>query len=71
MERARRNALGLSNLVNDLLSLTRAESADWQPSPKVLDLHEMVPEILHSLKDRATEGLDPGPQSAAPYGWQG
>lgn len=55
MERARRNALGLSNLVNDLLSLTRAESADWQPSPKVLDLHEMVPEILHSLKDRATD----------------
>lgn len=55
MKRAQRNALGLSNLVNDLLALTRAESADWQPSPKVLDLHEMVPEVLQSLRDRAAE----------------
>ncbi|MHC4824117.1 MAG: sensor histidine kinase [Planctomycetota bacterium] len=59
LERARRNALGLSNLVDDLLALTRAESAEWQPSPKVLDLQVMVPEVLQSLEDRAADkGLE-------------
>lgn len=53
--RARRNALSLSNLVDDLLALTRAESPDWRPSPKALDLTESVEEVLEQLRMRAEE----------------
>ncbi|MDA0667361.1 MAG: PAS domain-containing sensor histidine kinase [Planctomycetota bacterium] len=51
--RAQRNALSLSNLVDDLLALTRAESPDWRPSPKVLNLTKCVEEVIEPLRDRA------------------
>ncbi|MFK5955351.1 MAG: PAS domain-containing sensor histidine kinase [Planctomycetota bacterium] len=61
LDRARRNAISLSNLVDDLLALTRAESPDWKPSPEVLDLGFCMGEIIDPLKIRAEEkglGLD-------------
>lgn len=53
LDRARRNAISLSNLVDDLLALTRAESPDWKPSPKVLDFVENVEEVVIPLRERA------------------
>jgi len=53
MGRARRNALSLSNLVDDLLALTRAESPDWRPSPEVLDLRARMEEVIFPLQEQA------------------
>lgn len=53
LDRARRNAISLSNLVDDLLALTRAESPDWKPSPKALDLVESVEEVMTPLRETA------------------
>jgi two-component system phosphate regulon sensor histidine kinase PhoR len=55
LQRARRNAMSLSNLVDDLLALTRAESPDWKPSPETLDLSLSVHEVIDPLKERAEE----------------
>ena len=59
LDRARNNALSLSNLLDDLLALTRSESPQWRPSPTVLEIEAEVLAVLEPLKERAAEkGLE-------------
>lgn len=59
LDRARRNALSLSNLLDDLLALTRSESPQWRPQPRVLQLSAETLAVLEPLAERAQEkGLE-------------
>lgn len=59
LDRARRNAMSLSNLLDDLLALTRSESPQWRPQPSVLDLHAEVQAVLDPLMKQVKEkGLE-------------
>ncbi len=53
LERARKNAAGLSQMVEDLLGIARAEDPDWKMSPELCDLREIVDRVYVSLEDRA------------------
>ncbi len=53
LERAKHNAEGLSNMIDDLLALTRAESPEWIPDPQGLSLSAAVTEVTDALKERA------------------
>lgn len=55
LERARRNAQGLGNLVDDMLQLSRADDPDWRPAPSPLDLDALIGEVLEDLQDAARE----------------
>ena len=55
LERARRNALSLANLTDDLLRLARADDPGWKPSPKLLHLGDLLTEVVDSLRDRAEQ----------------
>jgi signal transduction histidine kinase len=54
MERARKNAAGLSQMVEDLLDIARAEDPDWEMAPELCDLRTIVDRVYDSLEDRAT-----------------
>lgn len=53
IERARRNANGLSQMVEDLLGIARAEDPDWKMAPELVDLRKIVDRVYESLEDRA------------------
>ena len=55
LDRARRNASGLSDMVEDLLGLARAEDPDWKLAPELCDLRETVDRVYESLEDRAMQ----------------
>jgi len=55
LDRARRNASSLSEMVEDLLGLARAEDPDWKLSPELCDLRETVDRVYESLEDRAMQ----------------
>jgi len=53
LERARRNARGLANMAEDLLSLARAEAGEWQPHPRMLAVEEEIERVLESQRESA------------------
>ncbi|MBC8404640.1 MAG: PAS domain-containing protein [Planctomycetes bacterium] len=55
LDRARRNASSLSEMVEDLLGLARAEDPDWKLAPELCDLRETVDRVYESLEDRAMQ----------------
>ena len=59
MERARRNALSLAQMTEDLLGIARAEDPDWRPNPVSLSVAEVVDEVMASVEQSAEDkGLD-------------
>lgn len=58
LERARKNAVSLANMTDDLLRLARADDPDWKPTPSLLDLDAVLQEVADNLKERSEqEGL--------------
>jgi two-component system phosphate regulon sensor histidine kinase PhoR len=55
LDRARKNALSLANLTDDLLRLARADDPGWKPTPELLHLEELLAEVVDSLQDRAEQ----------------
>jgi len=53
LERCQENALGLSAMTRDLLSLSRAEDPNWKPVPEEVNLQELCNRIASSLSDKA------------------
>jgi two-component system phosphate regulon sensor histidine kinase PhoR len=55
LERARKNAVSLSNMTDDLLRLARADDPDWSPAPSLLDLDAVLQEVIDNLQERASD----------------
>jgi two-component system phosphate regulon sensor histidine kinase PhoR len=55
LERARKNAVSLANLTDDLLRLARADDPDWKPAPSLLDLDSVLQEVADNLRERVEE----------------
>lgn len=53
MERARRNALSLAQMTEDLLGIARAEDPDWRPSPRQIMLDEQIDEVMQGARESA------------------
>lgn len=55
LDRARKNAVSLANMTDDLLRLARADDPDWKPAPSLLDLDGVLQEVIDNLQERANE----------------
>lgn len=55
LERARKNAVSLANMTDDLLRLARADDPDWKPIPKLINLDALLAEVVENLHHRAEE----------------
>ncbi len=55
LDRARKNAVSLSNMTDDLLRLARADDPDWKPAPSLLDLDSVLQEVFDNLQERADD----------------
>lgn len=55
MERARRNALSLAQMTEDLLGIARAEDPDWRPLPVSISLADAVEEVIASVEQSAED----------------